>query len=110
EITRMRVKEKGKDYAFLLNQCPPAQQSARVELGAKALQAMGGLLAPLVSSRVDYQEAARLGRGVGEFNPDGVAAEEMRELWASIKHRLKKPASAAKTPSAKPTKAVRNAA
>ncbi|NUJ79870.1 AAA family ATPase [Methylocystis sp. FS] len=110
EITRMRVKEKGKDYAFLLNQCPPAQQSARVELGAKALQAMGGLLAPLVSSRVDYQEAARLGRGVGEYNPDGVAAEEMRELWASIKRRLKKPASAAKTAPAKSTKAVRNAA
>ena len=62
ERSRARsVKERGKDYAFLLNQCPPAQQTARVELGAKALQAMGGLLAPLVSSRVDYQEAARLG-------------------------------------------------
>lgn len=90
EVTRAQVKEKGRDYAFLLNQCPPSQQSARVELGAKALQAMGGLLAPLVSARVDYQEAARLGLGVNEYNPDGVAAEEMGELWGSIKRRLKK--------------------
>jgi chromosome partitioning protein len=96
EVTRAHVKDKGKDYAFLLNQCPPAQQTARVEQGAKALQAMGGLLGPLVSARVDYQEAARLGLGVGEHNPDGVAADEMRELWGSIKRRLKKGAPAAK--------------
>ncbi|WP_424360654.1 division plane positioning ATPase MipZ [Methylocystis parvus] len=104
EKTRAQVKEEGCDYAFLLNQCPPAQQSARVELGAKALQAMGGLLAPLVSSRVDYQEAARLGLGVSEYNPEGVAAQEMKELWGSIKRRLKRvPAKAAP---AKPEKAV----
>ncbi len=90
EKTRAQVKDEGRDYAFLLNQCPPSQQSARVELGAKALQAMGGLLAPLVSSRVDYQEAARLGLGVCEYNPDGIAAKEMKELWSSIKRRLKR--------------------
>ncbi|WP_442755281.1 AAA family ATPase [Methylocystis sp. JAN1] len=90
EKTRAQVKEVGCDYAFLLNQCPPAQQSARVELGAKSLQAMGGLLAPLVSARVDYQEAARLGLGVSEYNADGVAAQEMKELWGSIKRRLKR--------------------
>jgi chromosome partitioning protein len=102
EVTRAQVKDKGKDYAFLLNQCPPAQQNARVELGAKALQAMGGLLAPLVSARVDYQEAARLGLGVGEHNPDGVAAQEMRDLWSSIKRRLKKGASKAERRDAPP--------
>jgi chromosome partitioning protein len=90
EKTRAQVKEEGRDYAFLLNQCPPSQQSARVELGAKALQAMGGLLAPLVSARVDYQEAARLGLGASEYNSDGVAAQEMKELWSSIKRRLKR--------------------
>jgi chromosome partitioning protein len=110
EITRVRVKEKGRDYAFLLNQCPPAQQNARVALGAKALQEMGGLLAPLVSSRVDYQEAARLGRGVTEYNPDGVAAKEMRELWTSIKRRLKKQPSTTKTAGSKTAKAARKAA
>ena len=94
DVTRAKVRDESKDYAFLLNQCPPSQQSARVEQGAKALQAMGGLLAPLVSARVDYQEAARLGLGVLEYNPHGVAAAEMSELWASVKRRLKKGASA----------------
>jgi chromosome partitioning protein len=96
EVTRAKVKEAGKEYIFLLNQIPPAQQSARVEQGAKALQAMGGLLAPMVSARVDYQEAARHGLGVAELHPSSVAAQEMRELWASVKRRLKKGATAAK--------------
>lgn len=96
EIMRVKVKEAGKDYAFLLTQCPPAQQNSRVDLGAKALQAMGGLLAPLVSARVDYQEATRLGLGVGELHPNGVAAQEMRELWNCVRRRLKKGATSAK--------------
>jgi chromosome partitioning protein len=110
EVTRRQVKEKRRDYAFLLNQCPPAQQSARVEQGAKALQAMGGLLAPLVSARVDYQEAARLGQGVSEYSPYGVAAEEMRELWGSIKRRLKKGAAKPAAAERAPAKPARKAA
>jgi chromosome partitioning protein len=109
EVMRVKVKEAGKDYAFLLTQCPPAQQNSRVDQGAKALQAMGGLLAPLVSARVDYQEAARLGLGVGEFHPSGVAAQEMRELWSCVKRRLKKGAASAKA-EAKAAKAESKAA
>jgi chromosome partitioning protein len=111
EVTRVAVKKSGKDYAFLLNQCPPAQQSARVEQGAKALEAMGGLLSPMVSARVDYQEAARFGLGVSEYNAEGVAAQEMKELWSSVKRRLKKQqagkieAKAEATTEAKATKA-----
>ena len=88
ELTRKACSAAHKEFAFLLNQCPPAQQSARIEDGAKALEAMGGLLTPLVSTRVDYQEAARHGLGVTELNPHGVAAEEMRDLWASVKRRM----------------------
>jgi chromosome partitioning protein len=101
ELTRASIKDKKKEYAFLLNQCPPAQQNSRVEQGVETLQAMGALLTPLVSSRVDYQEAARLGLGVSELHPDGVAAQEMRDLWSSIKKRLKK----AITAPVKPVKA-----
>jgi chromosome partitioning protein len=90
ELTRKSCSAARKEFAFLLNQCPPAQQSARIEDGAKALEAMGGLLTPLVSTRVDYQEAARHGLGVTELNPHGVAAEEMRDLWASVKRRMKR--------------------
>jgi chromosome partitioning protein len=96
ELTRASIKDKKKEYAFLLNQCPPAQQNSRVEQGVATLQEMGALLTPLISSRVDYQEAARLGLGVSELHPDGVAAQEMRDLWASIKKRLKKGVAPAK--------------
>jgi chromosome partitioning protein len=104
EKTRAQVKEVAGDYAFLLNQCPPSQQSARVDLGAKALQAMGVLLSPLVSARVDYQEAARLGLGVSEYNPEGFAAQEMKELWSSIRRRLKR---ATTKPAAKAAEAAK---
>ncbi len=86
--TRSVLKEVGGDYVFLLNQCPPAQQTARVEDGVAALEAMGGLISPLVLSRVDYQEAARHGWGATEINGYGAAAEEMRTLWSSLKRRL----------------------
>lgn len=90
ELTRKSLKEMRREFVFLLNQCPPAQQSARVEEGAKALEAMGGLITPLISARVDYQEAARNGQGVTEHNHSGIAAEEMRKLWSSLKRRMSK--------------------
>ena len=95
EQTRKSLREMNKPFVFLLNQCPPAQQSARVDEGVKALEAMGGLISPLVASRVDYQEAARHGYGVSEINPHGLAADEMRKLWSSVKKRMAKGAKAA---------------
>lgn len=86
--TRATLKELRSDFVFVLNQCPPAQQTARVEEGAAALEAMGGLITPLVQARVDYQEAARHGLGVTEINAHGAAASEMKALWSSIKRRL----------------------
>jgi chromosome partitioning protein len=86
--TRSALKEIGGDFVFLLNQCPPAQQTARVKDGVETLEEMGGLISPLILTRVDYQEAARHGWGVSELNPYGAAAEEMRGLWQSIKRRL----------------------
>ncbi len=88
ELTRKTLKALRAEFVFVLNQCPPAQQSARVEEGAAALEAMGGLITPLVLARVDYQEAARHGWGVTEINPNGAAAEEIKTLWSSIKRRL----------------------
>ena len=86
--TRAALTEVGAEFVFLLNQCPPAQQTARVRDGVETLEEMGGLISPLVLARVDYQEAARHGLGVTEFSPAGAAAEEMRALWLSIRRRL----------------------
>ena len=88
EQTRATLKELRSEFVFVLNQCPPAQQTARVQEGAAALEAMGGLITPLVLARVDYQEAARLGWGATEVNPHGAAAAEIKALWSSIKRRL----------------------
>lgn len=88
--TRAALKATKSDYVFLLNQCPPAQQTARIEDGVAALEEMGGLISPLVQARVDYQEAARYGWGVTELNPHGAAALEMKSLWSSLNRRLAK--------------------
>lgn len=96
EATRKTLRALKREYVFLLNQCPPAQQSARVDEGAKALEAMGGLITPMIASRVDYQEAARQGLGVTELHSSGMAADEMRRLWKSIKRRMTKGAKPVK--------------
>jgi len=88
EKTRDAIKTLGREYAFILNQCPPGSRSSRANDGARALELMGGLVTPMIASRVDYQTAAVTGQGVTELNPQGKAAEEMRELWASVKRRL----------------------
>ena len=90
ETTRKAAKDARREFVFVLNQCPPANQSARVEQGSRALEAMGGLLTPLIQARVDFQEAARNGWGVTELNPHGDAADDIRKLWASMKRRLAK--------------------
>jgi chromosome partitioning protein len=94
--TLKKIKSFGREFAFALNQCPPARQSARIEDGVTALEAMGALLSPLITTRVDYQEATRRGLGVTELNPSGVAAQEMRAFWLSVRSRLLKIAPPAK--------------
>ena len=84
ETTRRAVAARGKRAAFVLNQCPPMQRSARVQDGMRALEATGVLLSPMISTRVDFQDAARNGVGVTEINRIGAAADEIRKLWASI--------------------------
>ena len=86
--TRATLEEIGAEFVFLLNQCPPGQQTACVQDGVETLQEMGELISPLILARADHQEAARRGLGVTELNPQGAAAEEIRDLWRSVKHRL----------------------
>jgi chromosome partitioning protein len=74
----------GKSAVFLLNQCPPLRQIARIQEGVKALEASGVLISPMISARVDFQDAARAGLGVTELHANGQAAREVRDLWTSI--------------------------
>jgi chromosome partitioning protein len=86
--TRTAIEEIGAKFVFLLNQCPPTQQTTRVQDVVEALEEMGGLISPLILARVEYQDSARRCRGVTELNPTGAAAQEMRGLWRSITARL----------------------
>jgi chromosome partitioning protein len=86
--TRTALEEIGAKFVFLLNQCPAAQQAARIQDGVEALEEMGRLISPPILARVEYQEAARHGQGVTELNPLGAAAQEMRGLWRSIQARV----------------------
>ncbi len=60
EVTRKKLKALGKEYVFVLNQCPPQQDSQRVQDGAKALEIMGGLLTPLIASRASTIKRLRV--------------------------------------------------
>jgi chromosome partitioning protein len=85
---RAALEEIGGEFVFLLNQCPSAEQTGRVQDGVEALEEMGKLISPLILARVDYEEAARRGSGVTELNPSSAAAEEMRGLWQSVERWL----------------------
>jgi chromosome partitioning protein len=70
--------------AFVLNQCPPAYHSARAKAAAKALSELGVLAEPMLSARMDFQDAIAAGTGVTEYARNGRAAQEITELWSWI--------------------------
>lgn len=67
--------------AFVLNQCPPTPRSARAADAAKYLSQLGVLAEPMLSSRIDYQDALAAGLGVTEYDANGRAAQEINALW-----------------------------
>lgn len=88
EETWRRVRDLGRNCAFVLNQCSSLPASRRVRDGAAALEAMGGLLTPTITARVEYQDAMRQGLGPTELDPAGPAAAEIRKLCDSVRRRL----------------------
>jgi chromosome partitioning protein len=104
--TWRRVTDLGKPAAFLLNQCPPARQIARIQEGARTLQDSGALLSPMISARVDFQDAARAGLGVTELHASGAAAQEIRALWETIRAQLQPQAPVVEVFEEEPLKAA----
>jgi chromosome partitioning protein len=79
----------GKPVAFLLNQCPPMPRSWRALEAAAGLKMLGALADPMLTSRVDFQDAVGAGLGVTEFRPEGRAAAEVAALWAWVNGQLR---------------------
>jgi chromosome partitioning protein len=88
-VTVEAVKRLRRDFAFVLNQCPPTPRSSRANEAAGGLQLLGVLAAPLVTQRADFQDAIAAGLGVTEYAPQGKAAEEVSGLWNWISRRTK---------------------
>jgi chromosome partitioning protein len=88
EVTGRRLKLMDKEFAFLLNQCPPARQAARVQIAVAALTPIGTVLRPYISARSAFLDAAGKGKSVTEVDSKGTAAKEIRALWRAISRRL----------------------
>jgi chromosome partitioning protein len=73
--------------AFVLNQCPPTDRSSRADQAASGLERLG-LLAPMLASRLDFQDAMAAGLGVTEHASEGKSAQEVEALWSWIRDRL----------------------
>jgi chromosome partitioning protein len=74
--------------AFVLNQCPPTYRSSRTSEASKDLTRLGVLADPMLSARVDFQDAVAAGFGVTEYARAGKAAQEIEALWKWIRAQL----------------------
>jgi chromosome partitioning protein len=73
--------------AFVLNQCQSARRSSRADRAASGLERLG-ILAPMLASRIDFQDAMSAGLGVTEYASEGKSAQEVKALWSWIRDRL----------------------
>jgi chromosome partitioning protein len=74
--------------AFVLNQCPSSYRSTRASEAAKQLNCLGVLAEPMVSARMDFQDAVAAGLGVTEYAAGSKAAEEIAMLWNWSRRQL----------------------
>ena len=74
--------------AFVLNQCPSTYRSSRASEAAGDLSRLGVLAEPMLSARIDFQDAIAAGLGVTEYARGGKAAQEVEALWRWIRAQL----------------------
>src|SRR6476646_3108195 len=74
--------------AFVLNQCPPTFRSSRTSDAAQDLTSLGVLAEPMLSTRMDFQDAMARGLGVTEHARQGRATEEVEALWIWTRAQL----------------------
>ena len=86
--TIANVDRVGKPTAFVLTQTPP--KSFRVTEAKTALSMLGLVATTSIVQRNDHQDAQGAGLGVTEYDPNGKAAGEVRELWQWIEKTLRK--------------------
>lgn len=89
-ITRLQ-----KPAVFVLTQTPPRGERLRE---AESGLSMLGIVSPVrIVSRAVYQDALGAGLGVVEFEPDGKASMEIKELWKWVEKKMEKIANVQET-------------
>ena len=86
--TAATIKRLNKAAAFVLTQTPV--RGFRIAEARAGLGILGMVAPVLIVSRNTHQDAYGAGLGVTEFEPEGKAANEIRELWGWLESRLKK--------------------
>jgi chromosome partitioning protein len=86
--TAATIKRLSKSAAFVLTQTPV--RGFRINEARAGLGILGMVCPIHVVSRNTHQDAYGAGLGVTEYEPDGKAADEIRELWAWLASRLER--------------------
>ena len=83
------IEQSGKRYAFAVTQAPAGRRIRAVEEAIPIL-ARQGRVAGVLRFRTAFPTAAAAGQTATEFEPDGKAAAEVRELWGFVLADLRK--------------------
>ena len=83
------IEQSGKRYAFAVTQAPTGRRIRAVEEAIPIL-ARQGRVAGVLRFRTAFPTAAAAGQTVTEFEPEGKAAAEIRELWGFVRAELQK--------------------
>lgn len=82
------VRRLAKPLAFVLTQTPP--RGFRIREALTGLSVLGPVAPVGLVARSAFQDAHGAGLGITEYEPDGKAAEEIRELWRWLARKLEK--------------------
>lgn len=77
-----------RESAFVVTMTVPNAKSTRAHDGARALEMVGEVCLPFIANRAEMFSVTTSGQGITELSPTSRAADEMRELWVSVKNRL----------------------
>lgn len=83
------IEQSGKRYAFAVTQAPTGRRIRAVEEAIPIL-ARQGRVAGVLRFRTAFPTAAAAGQTSTEFEPDGKAAQEIRDLWQFVSGELAK--------------------
>lgn len=86
--TAATIRRLEKPAAFVLTQTPP--RGFRIREAEVGLAVLGPVAPVGVVARNAFQDAHGRGLGITEYEPDGKAAQEIRELWAWLARKVEK--------------------